>query len=149
VPAVIVRPFHTYGPGMRLDDGRVFADFVRDVVARRNLRLSSTGTATRAFTYLADATLGYWTVLLKGRPGTAYNVADEKGEMSIADLARLLVSLYPDRNLSVEFGGPATAGAATSKLQRSCPDVSRLRGLGWAPAVTVADGFRRTIRYYE
>jgi nucleoside-diphosphate-sugar epimerase len=149
VPAVIVRPFHTYGPGMRLDDGRVFADFVRDVVARRNLRLASAGTATRSFTYLADATLGYWTVLLKGQPGTAYNVADDGGELSVRALAELLVSLYPERNLRVEFGGETAAGAAVSKLQRSCPDVTRLRSLGWSPAVSVADGFRRTVRYYE
>ena len=149
LPAVIVRPFHTYGPGMRLDDGRVFADFVRDIVARRDLTLASDGRATRAFTYLSDATIAYWTVLLTGEPGTAYNVADDGGELSIADLARLLVSLYPERNLRVAFGPPPAAAAAVSKLARSCPDVARLRALGWSPGVTVAEGFRRTVRYYE
>ena len=149
VPAVVARPFHTYGPGMRLDDGRVFADFVRDIVARKNLTLASDGRATRAFTYLSDAVLGYWTVLLNGAPGAAYNVADDGGELSIADLANLLVSLYPGRGLSVEFGPPPADASAVSKLIRSCPDVSRLRALGWVPSVNVAEGFRRTVRYYE
>lgn len=149
VPAVVVRPFHTYGPGMRLDDGRVFADFVRDLVARKNLTLASDGRATRAFTYLADATLGYWTVLLRGEPGRAYNVADDGGELAVGDLAQLLVGLYPDRNLAVEFGPPPADPSAVSKLARSCPDVTRLRALGWVPTVDVAEGFRRTVRFYE
>ncbi|MGL6096420.1 MAG: NAD-dependent epimerase/dehydratase family protein, partial [Fimbriiglobus sp.] len=150
VPAVIVRPFHTYGPGMRLDDGRVFADFVRDIITGRPLTLNSAGTATRAFTYLADATAGFFTALLTGTPGSAYNVANDAGELSIRGLADLLVTTFADRGLTVTRSDPAAAVQATvSQLQRSCPDVSRLRGLGWAPAVGVAEGFTRTVRAVE
>ncbi len=150
IPASIVRPFHTYGPGMSLEDGRVFADFVRDICQRRNLRLNSAGTDTRAFTYLADATVAYWTVLLRGRRGTAYNVANDEGELAIVELARLLVSLFPERNLQVETffpGGPQSP--EVRKLVRSAPDVFRLRSLGWQPRTSVADGFLRTVRYFE
>ena len=45
----VVRPFHTYGPGLDLDDGRVFADFVKDVVLARNINLKSDGLAKRPF----------------------------------------------------------------------------------------------------
>ncbi len=66
IPIKIVRPFHTYGPGMRLDDGRVFADFVADIVNFRDIIMKSDGSAQRAFCYLADATVAFFTVLLKG-----------------------------------------------------------------------------------
>ena len=97
VAAMIARPFHTYGPGMRLDDGRVFADFVADVLARRPIRMASDGSARRAFCYVADAVAGFFAVLLMGEPGQAYNVGNERGETSIRDLAQLLVGMFPAR----------------------------------------------------
>ena len=76
VPAKIVRPFHTYGPKMQLNDGRVYADFVSDIVNNRNIIMKSDGSAIRPFCYLADATSGFFTVLLKGNSGEAYNVGN-------------------------------------------------------------------------
>src|SRR5205807_8365492 len=101
VPASFVRPFHAYGPGMRLDAGRVLADFVNDILQRRSLVLKSAGSASRAFCYLADATRGFFTVLLRGRPGQAYNIGNDRAETTIAGLADLLVGLFPERGLSV------------------------------------------------
>ena len=59
VPAKVVRLSHTYGPGMELNDGRVFADFVADLVSRRDICLKSDGRARRPFCYLADATVAF------------------------------------------------------------------------------------------
>ena len=56
---------------MKLDDGRVFADFVKNVVCNENIQLSSDGSAKRSFCYLADAVIGFFTVLLKGRVNEA------------------------------------------------------------------------------
>jgi UDP-glucuronate decarboxylase len=95
LPVKIVRPFHTYGPGMQLDDGRVFADFVADIVNGRDIVMKSDGGAVRAFCYLADATAGFFTVLLKGACAQAYNVGNDEGRMSIADLAKELVGIFP------------------------------------------------------
>lgn len=150
VPASIVRPFHTYGPGMRLDDGRVFADFVADVVHRRPIVLKSDGSATRAFCYLGDATAGFFTVLLEGQAGQAYNVGNDAAECSISQLADLLVGLYPERGLSV-IRQPRSSDDpyVPSRLERSCPDISLARSLGWNPRTKPADGFRRTIRTFE
>ena len=52
IPSKIVRPFHTYGPGMQLDDGRVFADFVSDIVNGKDIVMKSDGSAIRAFCIL-------------------------------------------------------------------------------------------------
>lgn len=148
VPAVIARPFHTYGPGMRLDDGRVFADFTRDIVEGRDIVLNSDGLAERAFCYLSDATEAFFTLLLKGEPGLAYNVGDSNAVMSIRDLAQMLVGLYPERRLAARFAPPREDYIA-SAVQRSAPDTTRLEQLGWRPRTPIAEGFRRTIEIYS
>lgn len=148
-PTKIVRPFHTYGPGMRLDDGRVFADFVADIINDRDIVLHSDGSARRAFCYLADATAGFFKVLLEGENATAYNVGNEEGEISIVDLAELLVGLFPEKNLKVlKKAEAARTGYLPSTLARNCPDVSRIGKLGWQPHTGISEGFSRTIRSY-
>ncbi len=149
VAATIVRPFHTYGPGMRLDDGRVFADFVRDVIDEHPIVLKSDGRATRAFCYLADATSGFFAVLLRGKPGHAYNIGNDRAEISIGALADLLVELFPAKRLSVARQMRAADDPyLPSTLERSCPDISLARELGWQPTTTLTEGFRRTVRSF-
>ncbi|MEK4032800.1 NAD-dependent epimerase/dehydratase family protein [Methylocystis sp. IM3] len=145
---VIARPFHTYGPGMRLDDGRVFADFVRDVVEGRDIVLNSDGAAQRAFCYLADATQAFFTLLLKGEKGRAYNVGNPQAVISIRDLATMLAALYPERGLNLRLARPPEA-YLTSRVSRSAPDVTRLERLGWRPRTDIGAGFRRTIDLYR
>ena len=152
VPARIVRPFHTYGPGMSLTDGRVFADFVADVVARRNIVLKSDGLAMRPFCYLADATAGFFTALLKGETGKAYNVGNPDAEISIRDLAQLVVSLFPALGLkavTAPLDVDAPTGYLKSQVGRSVPDISRMESLSWRPITGLADGFRRTIGSFD
>ncbi|WP_051949218.1 NAD-dependent epimerase/dehydratase family protein [Methylosinus sp. PW1] len=146
--AVIVRPFHTYGPGMRLDDGRVFADFVRDIVTGRDIVLNSDGSAERAFCYLADAARAFFAVLLNGEAGHAYNVGNGEAVASVRGLAETLVGLYPERGLSLRSSVPLT-GYLPSVVQRSAPDTTRLETLGWRPRIGIAEGFRRTIDIYN
>lgn len=150
VPTKIVRPFHTYGPGMKLDDGRVYADFVRDVVESRSIVVKSAGTAVRAFCYLADATAGFFTVLLKGADGVPYNVGNSQAEISVLDLAGLLVDLFPEKQLRVvKEVFQADNGYLQSPISRNCPDISRINALGWKPKTSLADGFKRTIESYS
>jgi UDP-glucuronate decarboxylase len=144
--AKIVRPFHTYGPGMRLDDGRVFADFVSAIVNNADIQLSSPGDAKRAFCYISDATKAFFTVLLKGKNGEAYNVANPFAETSIAGLADLLVSLFPEKNLNVRK--PVVQSGLSSKIPQALPDISKIKDLGWIPETGLAVGFRRTIDSY-
>lgn len=150
VPTKIVRPFHTYGPGMRLDDGRVYADFVRDIIEDRPIVVKSEGTASRAFCYLADATAGFFTVLLKGENGVPYNVGNSQAEISVMDLANLLVGLFPEKQLKViKENIQATSEYLQSPIRRNCPDISRINSLGWEPKTSLTDGFKRTIRSYS
>lgn len=150
VPTKIARIFHTYGPGMALDDGRVFADFTRNIVERKPIRMMSDGTHRRAFCYLSDATVALLLILLEGEPGTAYNVGNDEAEVSIAELAGVMVSLFPDRGLCVErVSDEHPQGYIRTSVVRACPDTTRLRRLGWRPHVGIREGFRRTVLSYE
>lgn len=149
VPAKIVRPFHTYGPGLALDDGRVFADFVADALQGRDIVMMSDGTARRSFCYLADAVQGFFTVLLRGKPGEAYNVSNDHGEISIGDLATLVAGLAPGGAISVvRKAAPPSESYLKSVISRNCPDITKVRGLGWAPVTDLTDGFARTLRSF-
>lgn len=148
VPVKVVRPFHTYGPGMDLNDGRVFADFVSDIVHNRDIVMKSAGTDVRAFCYLADATLGFLQVLLEGKSGEVYNVGSDV-ETSIRDLAHMLTGLFPEKGLKVVMNEQVvSANYVRSSIRRSCPDISKMRGLGWQPHYPVPEGFRRTVLSY-
>lgn len=150
IPTYIVRPFHTYGPGLQPDDGRVFADFVFNVLRGENIMMSSDGSARRAFCYVSDAIAGFFSVLLKGNPAQAYNVANPSGELSIMALAELLVSLYPEKGLVVERRkNTCDFGYIPSPYNRFIPDVSRICSLGWSAKIDPATGFRRMIESYQ
>jgi UDP-glucuronate decarboxylase len=150
VPACIVRPFHTYGPGMALGDGRVYSDFAADVVAGRDIVMKSSGQVVRSFCYVADATRGIFTALLLGEPGRPYNVANPDAASSVLELAETLVASFPERGLRVvratrEPGDPYLESPQPSLVA----DTSRLAALGWKPEIGIADGFRRTVRSFE
>jgi nucleoside-diphosphate-sugar epimerase len=150
VPTRIVRPFHSYGPGMRLDDGRVFADFVAAIIARRDLVIKSDGTARRPFCYISDATRAFFRVLLHGRDGTPYNVGNDQTEVSIRELADILVGEFGERSLHVVMDSSReNQDYMQSPIQRNCPDIGRIAGLGWRPEIGVAAGFRRTVSAHE
>lgn len=149
IPTYIVRPFHTYGPGLQANDGRVFADFVFNVLRNENIVMHSDGTARRAFCYASDAIAGFFTVLLKGTPAQPYNVANPAGELSVMELAELLVGMYPDKALTVDRrSAPGSAGYIPSAYSRLVPDVGRLAALGWSAQLDPATGFRRMMEAY-
>jgi UDP-glucuronate decarboxylase len=149
VPVTIVRPFHTYGPRMQLDDGRVYADFVACILHKEPIALKSDGLATRSFCYSADAVAGFWKVLLDGVPGQSYNIGNPDGEISMRALGQLLVGMYPEKGLTLSYVERQQGdNYLASAVARGCPDIAKAEALGWRPGTSLADGFRRTIESY-
>jgi len=149
VPVKIVRPAITYGPGISLDDGRSFADFIADVVNNRDIVLYSKGKVIRNFCYIADATAGFFTVLLKGKAGEAYNVATNH-EISIIDLAKKLVKdIFPELKLKVVMKKDASKNYLRMDFPRTTPDIRKLKALGWKLSFPINEGFKRTVASYE
>lgn len=146
VGTVIARISHTYGPGIALDDGRSFADFVADALAGRDIVLNSDGSGSRPFCYVGDATAAFLMLLLRGEGGNAYNVGLDH-ETTILELARLIAQLSPTPDLKVMHQPPS---ADRQALFRSGGhfDLSKMERLGWRPKVMPEEGFARTLRYF-
>lgn len=150
VPAKIARPFHTYGPKMKLDDGRVYADFVANILSNQDICMQSDGSAIRAFCYLSDATIGFFKVLLEGSNGEAYNVGNSTEEHSILELAEILVKIYPEKGLKViRQLKQGDNSYLKSPLKRNSPSINKISELNWKPSIDVAEGFKRTIQSYR
>ena len=149
VPVKIVRPAITYGPGLRLDDGRSFADFIANIVNYQDIEIFSDGKALRNFCYLADATLGFFTVMLKGKAGEAYNIASDH-EISIIDLAKVLVEkVFPERKLKVIMKTDTSKNYLRINFSRTAVDITKAKALGWKLSFPLEEGFRRTVESYS
>ena len=152
LPVGVVRPFNNYGPGMRLDDRRVPADFARHVLNREDIVILSNGSPTRTFCYVADAAAGYLKAMLHGTYDY-FNIGIEKPEISMTELAEL----YQDagRRLfgysgAVRYSVSGDRHYLTDNPQRRCPDISKARTvLGYQPEILVAEGVERLLRFWK
>ena len=143
IPFNTVRIAHAYGPGMRLEnDGRVMADLLNYVVHNQNIILKSRGEAKRAFCYVSDALSGLLYILLDGKDGEAYNLANEKEEITIRGLAEMLINLFPDKQLQLSYDILQESSALYCKYKRIGLNTRKLVSLGWQPAVSLREGIK-------
>ena len=145
----IARLAHTFGPGMSIDDGRVQADFLRNVIRNEDIVLKSEGLAVRTYTYVSDAVAALFYILLNSQE-LVYNIASEESTVSIRELAQTLVDAYPERNLKLVFDLPKVdenTGCAPFTLGILNSD--KIRKLGWKPSYTLKEGLMRTVAYLE
>ncbi len=150
IPAKIVRPFHTYGPGMSLDDGRVFADFVANIINNQDIQMKSDGSARRAYCYITDAVAGFLLILLEGESGKAYNLGNPNQECSVLELANRLVALFPLKKLKVHrLIRNQNSSYLNSYISRNSPQIEKLKSLGWEAKHTIETGFKRTVESYS
>lgn len=141
-----VRIAHTYGPGMKLaNDGRVMADLLNCVKQGRNIVLKSKGDALRAFCYVTDTVVGLMYILFHGEKKSAYNLANETEEISIRDLAEMLMRLNPDKSIRIDYDIPSERSSVYCDYVRIGLDSSRLESLGWKPRIALEEGVRRIL----
>jgi UDP-glucuronate decarboxylase len=147
LPVKIVRPFNVYGPGQRLDDGRIIPDLIGSLVRREPIRLFSDGRATRAFCYVTDAIRAMWHVLLAGAPGEIFNVGNDEEEIAIGTLAERASAIGGPPAVPVVHERSADPDYVTDNPQRRCPDLTKLRAaFPWKPLVPLLVGLDRTYR---
>lgn len=151
LPITVARPFNNYGPGLKITDHRVLPDFARDVLAGRDIVMRSDGRPRRTFCYVADAVIGYYKVLVMGRPGEAYNVGVERPEISMAELAEKVTTL--GRELFGYTGKvvkKVDAEYLVDNPDRRCPDITKARQhLGFNPSILIDEGLRRALIWYS
>ena len=152
LPVTMARPFNNYGPGLRIDDGRIIPDLARDLLGGRDLILHSDGSPSRTFCYITDAVIGYYKLLVRGRAGEAYNIGQEAPEVTMRELAEILTGVGRDLfNYSgtVVFERSSDPQYLTGNPQRRRPDIRKARQeVGFSPDVTLHDGLRRSLVWY-
>lgn len=151
VPITIIRPFNVFGPGQRLDDGRIIPDIMAASLQQTAIKLLSDGTATRSFCYVSDFVEGLITLLLdENTRGQIYNLGNDEIEISITDLAKRMCAVaknvYGKDTISVEADKSADNHYTTDNPQRRCPDLAKVKkAVGYQPKITLDEGLRRTL----
>ena len=110
--------------------------------------LKSEGTAVRTYTYIGDAISALYRILLDSEE-IVYNIGNEDGKVSIRELAEIMVSIYPERNLKLVFDIPEGGTKGTAPYTLGILNSGKLRRIGWAPKYSVKEGFKRTLEYLE
>lgn len=151
VSAKAARIFHTYGPTVDyLNDCRVFAEFVRNIIRRENIVLKSDGSAKIAFCYLTDTVSGLMTMLLDGAGGESYNVGNPHEYFSVGELAQKLTKVFSERDLSVIYEAREIKNYVASSEKRLIPlDTEKLESLEWKANISIEEGFYRTVKSLE
>jgi len=144
----IVRPFHTYGPNMDLEDGRVFADFVSNIVQNKDIIIKSDGKTERCFCYLKDAVIGFLKVLIHGESGAAYNIGNPNETYSVIELAKKIIATQKRQTSKLIFQDHENKNYLKSPYRKMIPSIEKASALGWKPTTTVSEGFDRTIKSY-
>lgn len=147
VPVKVARLSQTFGAGVEYNDGRVFAEFARCAVEKRNIVLHTAGNTLRSYCYTKDAVSALLYILVKGNAGEAYNVTNEDTAVTIREMAQCVCDTFPESGISVEFDMPgdlASFGYNPEMVIRL--DSSRLKALGWQPTVGLRDMFVRMIQ---
>lgn len=143
-----VRLCHTFGPGIALDDGRAFAEFIGNVLHGEDIVLHSDGSATRTYTYVADAVGAMLIAFTKGQD-TYYNVANLDNLISIKELAELIADLDPKHNVKVVFDVEDKSKLKFLPFKLGIMNVDRIMELGWRPQVGLRDAFKYTYEYFS
>lgn len=145
--AKVVRLAQTFGPGVdTYSDNRVFAEFARCVMRKQNIILKTAGKSKRSYLYTADAVTAILTVLLTGKRGEAYNVANPSTYCSIVDMARMLARNPGDNAFNVVVPSEEEYNEKYCPTHKLNLDISKIQSLGWNPSKNLMEMYERMIK---
>ena len=138
----IVRIFNTYGPRMRLNDGRVVPNFIGQALRGEDLTVYGDGSQTRSFCYVSDEIEGIYRLMMSDYV-LPVNVGNPE-EHTILEFAKIIIRITDSESEIVFKELPVD----DPKQRR--PDITKARKLlGWEPEVALTNGLKETIRYYQ
>lgn len=145
VPTKVIRLTQTFGPGVEYGDGRIFAEFMRCVIEKRDIILKTKGETERCYLYTADAVTSILTVLLNGKPGEFYTAANPETYCSIAQMAELIAKEIAQNKIKIQYNleGITNLGYANTLYMNL--NTTKLQQLGWTPKTKLKQMFERMI----
>ena len=143
----IVRPSYIFGAAS-LDDDRVWAQFIANVVRGENILLKSSGAPFRSFCYVTDTARAILRVMLDGENMQPYNISSEIGNVTIRGFAKKAVEAFPEKGLKLSFANPEDEAEPTVDYSAQTPEImnsDRLEKLGWKAQVDISEGIKRAV----
>jgi dTDP-glucose 4,6-dehydratase len=138
----IVRIFNTYGPRMRVDDGRAVPSFITQVLRGEPITVFGDGKQTRSFCYVSDMVEGLYRLMMSDVTEPV-NIGNPQ-EMTVFELAKTILELTGNRSEIIFKPLPVDDPRVRQ------PDITRARiYLGWEPRVSLAEGLQHTIAYFR
>jgi dTDP-glucose 4,6-dehydratase len=138
----IVRIFNTYGPRMRLNDGRVVPNFIYQALSKKPLTVYGEGKQTRSFCYISDLVEGIYKLLMSNI-NEPVNLGNPT-ELSINEFARIIIKLTNCKSKIIFKPLPQ------DDPKHRCPDITKAKKmLKWKPKIKLEDGLKRTIEYFS
>lgn len=138
----IARLAQTFGAGVAEDDNRVFAYISRAAIKGEDVFFKTPGESKRNYCYTIDAVDAIFRILLFGRDGEAYNVANEETYVSVRDMVELVQRTFSPNNKLVVNAGDAGCYPPTTKVKMS---TKKLENLGWQPQYDLVKMYERLI----
>lgn len=146
LPVKIIRPFNIYGPGMKENDYRVIPAFIANALATRDLLVHVSGTQTRSYCYITDAVIGFLKVLLKGKNSEAYNIGNDRTEVTVNRLAHIINGLFEKKLKIVNIDYPKDYPRGEPRIR--CPDLTKSKkDLDYKATIDLEEGLNRTIKW--
>ena len=138
----IVRIFNTYGPRMRVEDGRAIPAFLSQALKNEDVTVFGDGSQTRSLCYVSDLVEGIFRLMMS-KEADPVNIGNPT-EMTIRQLAETIIAITGSKSRIVERPLPVD----DPKVRQ--PDITRARTLlGWEPKVGLDEGLKRTIEYFK
>lgn len=142
LPTRIIRIFNTYGPRMRINDGRVVPNFCLQAALGQDVTVYGDGKQTRSFCYVDDLVEGILRMLITDH-SEPVNLGNPD-EYTILDFAERIIQMAGTKSKTVFHQLPQ------DDPKRRCPDISKAKQLlGWSPQVTLDVGLRKTFEYFK
>jgi UDP-glucuronate decarboxylase len=147
VPVKIVRLAQTFGPGISKEDNRVYAQFARSVIEGKDIVLHTKGLSEGNYVYISDAINAIFKVLLNGKSGESYNIANEESHMQIRQMAELVAKKVSKGKICVVYD--VQSNNAYAKDTKMKMDTHKVKELGWKAEVSLYDTYIRMIDYIK
>ena len=150
MPLTVVRPFNSFGPGLRTNDQRVVADFAQNVLANEDIVIYSNGKATRTFCYASDTITAILKAAVYGKY-EIFNIGYDKEEMTIAELAEIYKEIgrkCTNYQGNIVYKTHEDKHYLTDNPQRRCPNIEKAQTLlNYMPEINTKTGVERYLKH--
>ena len=144
----IIRPFNIYGHVMNQKDYRIFPNFISNILANKELNIYGSGKQTRTYCYVTDAIEGFLKVIYYGKSGEVYNIGNNKPEVSVKDVFKILNKIT-DKKISAKFITHPKS-YPDDEPQRRCPNTNKAKkDLRYTAKIKLEVGLKKFLSWAE